>query len=146
MRLMALDIGERRIGIAVSDSGILARPHSVLERKSKQEDFARLGRLIAELKIERVIVGLPYSLSDPEKIGPQARRVKRYAEALAATLTIPFEYFDESYSTVDAESYLLASGSKKIPLDAAAAAVILQNYLDAHRNMTLPQGQNQIDG
>jgi putative Holliday junction resolvase len=136
MRLMALDIGERRLGVAVSDSGILARPHSVLERKSRKEDFARLGRLITELKIERVIVGLPYSLSDPERIGPQARRVKRYAEALAATLTIPFEYFDESYSTVDAQSYLLASGSKKIPLDAAAAAVILQNYLDAHRNMT----------
>lgn len=137
MRLMALDIGERRLGVAVSDSGILARPHSVLERKSRKEDFARLGRLITELKIERVIVGLPYSLSDPERIGPQARRVKRYAEALAATLTIPFEYFDESYSTVDAQSYLLASGSKKTPLDAAAAAVILQNYLDAHRNMPL---------
>jgi putative Holliday junction resolvase len=136
MRLMALDIGERRLGVAVSDSGILARPHSVLERKSRKEDFARLGRLITELKIERVIVGLPYSLSDPERIGPQAHRVKRYAEALAATLTIPFEYFDESYSTVDAQSYLLASGSKKTPLDAAAAAVILQNYLDAHRNMT----------
>jgi putative Holliday junction resolvase len=137
MRLMALDIGERRLGVAVSDSGILARPHSVLERKSRKEDFARLGRLITELKIERVIVGLPYSLSDPERIGPQAHRVKRYAEALAATLTIPFEYFDESYSTVDAQSYLLASGSKKTPLDAAAAAVILQNYLDAHRNMPL---------
>ena len=56
MRLMALDIGERRIGIAISESGILATPHSVLQRKSKQEDFVRLGRLMAELKIERVIV------------------------------------------------------------------------------------------
>jgi putative Holliday junction resolvase len=131
MRLMALDIGERRIGIAVSESGILATPHSVLQRKSKQEDFSRLGRLMAELKIERVIVGLPYSLSGPEKVGPQARQVKRYAEALAATTPIPFEYFDESYSTVDATTFLQLSGQKKVPIDAAAAAVILQNYLDS---------------
>jgi putative Holliday junction resolvase len=128
---MALDIGERRIGIAVSESGILATPHSVLQRKSKQEDFSRLGRLMAELKIERVIVGLPYSLSGPEKVGPQARQVKRYAEALAATTPIPFEYFDESYSTVDATTFLQLSGQKKVPIDAAAAAVILQNYLDS---------------
>jgi putative Holliday junction resolvase len=131
MRLMALDIGERRIGIAVSDSGILATPHSVLQRKSKQEDFSRLSRLMAELKIERVIVGLPYSLSGSEKVGPQARQVKRYAEALAATMPIPFEYFDESYSTVDAATFLQWSGQKKVPIDAAAAAVILQNYLDS---------------
>lgn len=130
MSLMALDIGERRIGIAISESGVLATPHSVLYRKSRSEDFEKLRHLIMELKIQRVIVGLPYSLSGHETIGPQARRVKRYAEALAKTLTIPFEYFDESYSTVDAKDYLVASGQKKIPLDAAAAAVILQNYLD----------------
>jgi putative holliday junction resolvase len=130
MRLMALDIGERRIGVAVSDSGILATPYSVLQRKSKQEDFARLGHLMTELKIERVIVGLPYSLSGWETLGPQARRVKRYAEALAATVPVPFEYFDESYSTVDAAAYLSTSGQRKVAIDAAAAAVILQNYLD----------------
>ena len=130
MRFMALDIGERRIGIAISESGLLATPHSVMLRRSKREDFAKLGRLMAELKIEQVIIGVPYSLDGPEKIGPQARRVLRYAQALAKTVETPFEYFDESYSTVDAESYLLASGSKKVPLDAAAAAVILQNYLD----------------
>ena len=131
MSLMALDIGERRIGIAISDSGLLATPHSVLHRKSKKEDFERLQRLITELKVERLIVGLPYSLSGHETIGPQARQVKRYAEALAKTLMIPLEYFDESYSTVDARGYLATSGQKKVPLDAAAAAVILQNYLDA---------------
>jgi len=147
---MALDIGERRIGIAVSDSGILATPYSVLQRKSKQEDFSRLGRLMSELKIERVIVGLPYSLSGPEKVGPQARRVKRYAKALAATVPIPFEYFDESYSTVDAAAFLFRTGQKKVPLDAAAAAVILQNYLDSIKNNPANQGQagemSQRDG
>ncbi len=128
---MALDIGERRIGIAVSDSGIFATPHSVLHRRSKKEDFARLKQIIDQLKIERLIIGLPYSLSGHEKIGPQGRRIKRYAEALAKTVTIPIEYFDESYSTVYARAYLATSGQKKVPIDAAAAAVILQNYLDA---------------
>lgn len=139
MRLMALDVGERRIGIALSESGIFATPHSVLLRKSKQEDFARLGRLVAELKIELVIVGLPYSLSGPEEIGPQARRVMRYAEALAATLPVPIKYFDERYSTVDAAAYLSSRGQKKIAIDAAAAAVILQNYLDSIKENSINQ-------
>jgi putative Holliday junction resolvase len=150
MRLMALDIGERRIGIAVSESGILATPHSILYRQSKKEDFARLRRMIEALKVERVVVGLPYSLSGPEKIGPQARRVKRYAEALAKTVHVPFEYFDESYSTVDAEAYLAARVPEKemdrpkskrgqVPIDAAAAAVILQNYLDATNKNATPE-------
>lgn len=133
MPLMALDIGQRRIGIAVSESGVFARPHSVLYRKSKQEDFTRLARLMDELKVELVVIGVPYSLSGQEKVGPQARRIKRYAEALCQTITIPCEYFDESYSTVDAADYLTAAGRKKVPIDAAAAAVILQNYLEATR-------------
>jgi len=128
--LMALDVGERRIGIATSASGILATPHSVLRRTSKKEDFARLGQLITELRVERLVVGLPYSLSGHETMGPQARRIKRYAQALAQTIDIPLDYFDESYSTVEAEAFLEASGQKNVPLDAAAAAVILQNYLD----------------
>jgi putative Holliday junction resolvase len=140
MRLMALDIGERRIGIALSESGLLATPHSVLTRKTKKQDFARLRRLIEELEVERVIVGLPYSLEGSGRIGPQARRIKRYADALATIVDIPLEYFDESYSTVDAEDYLSDLGdqgdrrkvakSRQLPIDAAAAAVILQNYLD----------------
>jgi putative Holliday junction resolvase len=141
MRFLALDVGERRIGIAISESGLLAAPHSVLHRKSKKEDFARLQRLVDELKIERIIVGLPYPLSSQEKMGPQARRIKRYADALAQVVNIPLEFFDESYSTVDAEAYLIepsiAEGRHKpgqrgkTPIDAAAAAVILQNYLDS---------------
>ena len=141
MRLIALDVGEKRVGIATSESGLLAAPHSVLHRKSKKEDFARLQRLIEELKIERIIVGLPYSLTSDEKMGPQARRIKRYADALAQSVDVPLEFFDESYSTADAETSLTAptfeEGRRKpgkrgkAPIDAAAAAVILQNYLDS---------------
>ncbi|MDH3673877.1 MAG: Holliday junction resolvase RuvX [Anaerolineae bacterium] len=131
MVIMALDVGERRIGIAISASGILASPHSVLQRKSKRDDFTRLSQLMAELEVERLVVGLPYSLSGHETVGPQARRIMRYAEALAKAVSIPVEYFDESYSTVDAEDILRLLDQKRVPLDAAAAAVILQNYLDS---------------
>ncbi len=134
MRLMGLDIGERRIGIAISESGILAMPYDVLRRNTKREDFVRINRLIAELGIERIIIGLPYSLDGEETIGPQARRVKDYGDALGEAIDIPYEYVDESYSTVDAETQLAAAGrQKKVPIDAAAAAVILQSYLDASR-------------
>ena len=129
---MALDIGEKRIGIATSESGIIATPHSVLKRKSKQEDFARLQQLLETMHIERLIIGIPYSVSGYDIIGPQARRIQRYTDALAAVITTPIEFYDESYSTVDASARLLAAGKKKIPIDAAAAAVILQNYINTN--------------
>ena len=130
MRYLALDVGERRVGLATSDSGIFAAPHGVLYRKSKKEDFARIQRLVTELKIDCVVVGMPYSLNGDEPLGPQARRVLRYATALAEAVSVPITYFDERYTTVDAHNFLMQSGGKT-PVDAAAAAVILQNYLDS---------------
>jgi len=119
--------------VAVSDpTGTLATPHSVIRRRSKAEDFAAIARLVAELEAEKVIVGLPLSLSG--EIGPQARRVTRYARALAHTLDAPLELYDERYSTVTADALLNAGGRKRrTPIDAAAAAVILQDYLESQR-------------
>lgn len=130
MRVLALDVGERRIGIAVSDpSGTLATPHSVIRRRSKTEDFASLIRLVAELGVERVVIGLP--LAADGQPGHQARRIARYARALANRLEVPVELYDETLSTVTAEALLAQTGGKgRTPLDAAAAAVILQDYLD----------------
>jgi putative Holliday junction resolvase len=130
---MALDVGERRIGVAMSDLGrSLATPHSVIHRRSKAQDFAAVGRLVAELEAERVVVGLPLSLDG--EMGPQARRVARYARALAETLDVPVELHDERYSTVTADELLVESGRKgRVPIDAAAAAVFLQDYLDRQR-------------
>jgi len=129
MRILALDVGERRIGVAVSDpTGTLATPHSVIRRRSKAEDFAAVARLAAELGAERVVVGLPLSLDG--SVGPQARRVTRYAQALARTLSVPVELYDERYSTLTADELLAEGGRKRrTPIDAAAAAVILQDYL-----------------
>ena len=130
---MALDVGGRRIGVAVSDpTGTLATPHSVIHRRSKAEDFATVARLVAELDAARVVVGLPLSLNG--EVGPQARWVTRYAQALAETLNVPLEFHDERYSTVTADAMLIEGGRKRrTPIDAAAAAVILQDYLESQR-------------
>jgi putative Holliday junction resolvase len=130
MRVLALDVGERRIGVAVSDpTGMLATPHGVIRRRSKAEDFAAVARMVAELGAEKVVVGLPLSLNGD--VGPQARRVMRYAQALARALSVPVELYDERYSTVTADELLAEGGRKRrrTPIDAAAAAVILQEYL-----------------
>ncbi|GAB4542255.1 MAG: Holliday junction resolvase RuvX [Anaerolineae bacterium] len=131
---MALDVGERRVGIALSDSsGTLARPHSVLQRRSKARDFAAVARLVTELGVGRVVVGLPLTLEG--EMGPQARRVTRYAQALAKVLDVPVEFHDERYSTLTADTLLAESGRKhRVPIDAAAAAVILQDYLDSQQS------------
>lgn len=133
-RVIALDVGERRIGVAVSDpTGTLATPHTVIQRRSKAEDFARVARLVAELEIKKVVVGLPLSLNG--EIGPQARRVTRYAQTLAQALDVPVELHDERYSTVTADALLAEGGRKRrrVSIDAAAAAVILQDYLDSKK-------------
>jgi putative Holliday junction resolvase len=140
-RTLALDIGDKRIGVAVCDDlGQLARPLATITRASRREDFERIAQWVAEFKVERVIAGYPRSLAGGE--GPQARRVRRYAEALAAALAVPVELWDERYTTVEAAHRLFEAGRRKPrrcnqrdrgQLDAAAAAVILQDYLDARR-------------
>lgn len=132
MRVLALDVGEKRIGVACSDPGrVLATPWGVIERSSKSEDFARIGRLVEELGVEKVVVGHPLSLDG--SVGPQARRVERYVAAMSGELPASVVLWDERYSTAAAADYLgqTRSRKKKAPLDAAAAAVILQDYLDS---------------
>lgn len=133
-RVMALDLGERRIGVAISDpTRTLARSLGVLERRSRAEDFAAIAALVREHEVGLVVVGLPRSLDG--KMGPQARRMKRYADALARALSVPLVLWDESFSTVTAAQLLIetrqAARKRRQRIDAVAAAVILQDYLDA---------------
>jgi len=113
---------------------VVARPLTVITRSSKAEDFSAIGRLVAEHDVSLVLCGYPLSLDGGE--GPQGRRLRRYAEALAEALPVTVKLWDESYSTVEAES-ILASGKlhtaaeRRGRLDAVAAAVILQSYLDS---------------
>ncbi|UCC63730.1 MAG: Holliday junction resolvase RuvX [Anaerolineae bacterium] len=139
-RILALDVGERRIGVAVSDeSQTLARGLTVLHRRSKAQDFEALAQLAHEQEALAIVVGLPLSLDGSE--GPQARQVRHYADALAEALAaqglaVPLIFWDESLSTVTAAEIMIASGRKRrhrrSQIDAVAAAVILQNYLDTH--------------
>jgi len=126
------------VGIAISDpTGTVARPLQALVRGSREEDFAAIAALVVEHDIGLVVVGRPLSLDGTE--GPQARRVARYAEALAARLPVRLVSWDERFTTVEAEEILRQSRSKREmrrartagELDAVAAAVILQSYLDS---------------
>jgi putative Holliday junction resolvase len=138
-RLLALDVGERRIGVAVSDpTGIVARPLTTIVRASRKKDFKAIARLVEENQAGKVIVGLPLSLDGTE--GPQAQQIRRYGERLAQTLSVPILFWDERYSTVTAKELLKDKGKRRPAredIDAVAAAVFLQSYLDA-------QASNQI--
>jgi len=132
-RWLSLDVGEKRVGVALCDeTHTLARPLLTLKRASKKEDFAKLAALCHEQQIEKIIVGLPKTLRNEE--GPQARRVRRYAAELQAALSLPIDFWDERFSSVDAQERLAASSRKvraKGDIDSAAAAIILQEYLNA---------------
>ncbi len=137
-RWLGLDIGEKRIGVALSDeTKTLARPLLTVKRASKKEDFARLSTICVEHQIDRIIAGLPKTLRNEE--GPQARRIRRYAAELHVALQLPIEFWDERFSSVDAAERLAASSRKvrdKGAIDSAAAAIILQDYLDEQLKMT----------
>jgi putative Holliday junction resolvase len=135
-RVMAIDLGEKRIGIAISDPlRLVAKGQSVIKRKSRREDFARYQQLVAEQDIKLVIMGLPVPLSGIE--GDKAAWVRDYTADLQNHLSIPVVLWDEALSTQRAEQTLRAQGKKlkkiKERIDAVAAAFILQDYLDAQR-------------
>lgn len=132
MRYLALDLGDRRIGVAISDRlGMIARPLLTLQRASRLEDFTRITRLVRENAVDCVIVGLPVNMNGTE--GTRAAWARDYSAALAAAAEVPVCLWDERLTTVEAEALLRAQGKSpdKASLDACAAAVILQSYLDA---------------
>ncbi len=134
MRALALDVGDRRIGVAVSDPlGMWARPLTVLARRSREQDYRAIVALVEEHEIAVVVVGHPLEFHG--EVGPQARRVERYAAGLAEHLSVPLVLWDERLSTAEAERILRESGESsrqyRSRLDAVAAAVILQSYLRA---------------
>jgi putative Holliday junction resolvase len=136
MRILALDIGDRRIGIAVSDpTELIARPLAIIARKDTSSDLAAVAELARKHDARTVVIGMPLSLDGHS--GPQAENVRQFASILATVLTIPLEMCDERFSSVAAREHRLESGTRKkkrrAPDDDAAAAVILQNYLDEAR-------------
>ena len=131
MAILGLDVGEKRIGVALAD-GLLAIPLTVLDRAGEESDMEKLLALAREHGVERVVVGLPRSMNG--SIGQQAEKVLAFSGALAQHVDIPVDTWDERLSTVAAERMLLDAGMKrekrKGKRDAMAAAIILQAYLD----------------
>ena len=130
-RLLALDLGRVRHGVAVCDeTGSLARPLEVFRRRSTRiEDFSALQALAVKEHAMGVLIGLPASADRPHS--QQARWVVRYSRQLAGHLPVPAAFWDESLSSYDAG--VLVGQRSRLGLDAVAAALILQDFLDARR-------------
>jgi putative Holliday junction resolvase len=133
VRALALDLGSKRIGVALS-AGSLATPYEVLSRAGDRTvDHNRIAEHVAETEAEVVVVGLPLSLDG--SVGPAAERVLAEVDELAAALDVPVETWDERLSTVTAERSLLdqqlRAPTRRRVVDKVAAAVILQAWLDA---------------
>ena len=143
MKLLALDVGDRRVGVAVSDpSGLIATPLTVIHRSSKAEDFAKVAHLVREQGVEKLVIGHPVNADG--SVGVQAQRVERYAIAMSEALridglSIPTIMWDEYGSTQRAQALMIGAGrsakNRRKQIDAAAAAVILQDYLDEQRSV-----------
>jgi len=147
-RIMALDVGERRIGVAVSDPlGIIARSLTVVRRETDEAAIAQIRALMDEQDVGRLVVGHPRLLSG--KVGSQARAVEDFARQLEAAVAVPLEMWDERLSTVTAARVLSERGQsareQKQTIDAVAAAVILQDYLDASRLRASMSDEEQED-
>ena len=134
MRTLGLDIGDKRIGVAISDpEEILASPLATITREDDKKAIDDIIKLVDQHNVERIVVGLPYSLDG--SIGGQANKVMDFAEKLSKYTRASMEMWDERLSTVAVERLLRETGNKKARkkarLDAAAAAFILQGYLDS---------------
>ena len=140
LKLLALDVGLARIGVATGDAlGITVRPVAVIHRRSRREDFAELAALVRAEGVEAILCGLPLNMDGSE--GSQAQTTRKWAMRLAHALRllldkpIPIIFWDERLSTHEAQEFL-ARGMRAAE-DAAAAAVILRSYMDAQQ-----QGSN----
>jgi putative Holliday junction resolvase len=131
---MGLDVGEKTIGIALSDElGLTAQPLQTLRRKGDEEDLRVLRTLLDERGVSTVVVGLPKNMDG--SVGRQARKVAVFAGKIETTLDVPVVHWDERLSTVAAERVLiqadLSRAKRRKHVDKLAAAVILQGYLDS---------------
>jgi putative Holliday junction resolvase len=122
VKVLALDFGRARTGVAVSDpSGTIARPLEIVERASSEAGLARLAELVREEEAERVVVGLPLTLRGER--GEQARETEAFVDQLRGVISVPVESYDERFTTRLAQT---APG----PDDARAAAHLLSSYLE----------------
>ncbi len=136
-RIMGLDVGDKTIGVAVSDiMGITAQGVKTVKRVGKKKDIEELKAIIAERQVNKIVSGLPKNMNGT--LGPQGEKVIKFCELLQEATGIKVEYWDERLSTVAAERTLIEGNvrreNRKSVIDMVAASIILQGYLDRQRN------------
>jgi putative holliday junction resolvase len=139
-RVLGLDVGDRRIGVAISDElGLTAQPLLTLDRKNRRLDFRFLGRLLRKYGCTQVVVGNPLYMSGD--VSPQALKAQAFAQALESEAGVEVILWDERLSTTEAHRHLDAAGhlpgKRRAVIDQVAAVLILQSFLDAHRGQCL---------
>lgn len=136
-RIMGLDIGDKTIGVAVSDlMGLTAQGVTTIKRVGKKKDIEAIKQIIAEKQVNKIVSGLPKNMNGT--VGPQGEKVQKFCELLKEETNIPIEFWDERLSTVAAERSLIEGNvrreNRKKVIDMLAAVIILQGYLDLKRN------------
>ena len=134
MRILGLDYGEKRIGLAICDElGFTAQGLPTIIRKTRKQDLNILASLIRDYKVEKIVIGYPLRLDGSE--GIQCEKVNRFAALLEANFSLPVVKWQETLSTKEAEEILINSGfrweKRKKMVDKLAACIILQGYLDS---------------
>jgi putative Holliday junction resolvase len=141
-RLMALDVGDRRIGVAVSDPlGLTAQPVLTLARTNRRQDVKSLKRLLRKYGCEEIVVGNPLYMSGDQS--PQAAKAQAFAAMLSEETGLPVHLWDERLTTTEAHRHLHAAGraapEHRAVVDQVAAVLILQSFLDARRAGEKPE-------
>lgn len=136
-RIMGLDIGDKTIGVAVSDiMGLTAQGVKTVKRVGKKKDIEALKEIIKERQVNKIVSGLPKNMNGT--LGPQGEKVIKFCELLEVETGIKIEYWDERLSTIAAERTLIQGNvrreNRKGVIDMVAAVIILQGYLDRQRN------------
>ncbi len=134
MRILGIDYGHKRLGLALSDEGgILASPLPVYQRRSTDQDLTFLARLAVEKEVSRIIIGLPRNMDG--SLGEMAKEVLAFVDALKEKINLPVATFDERLSSTEAERVLiqadLSRKRRKTLKDSLAAVLILQGYIES---------------
>ncbi len=136
LRILGLDFGDKRIGVAVSDPlGITAQGITMFIRETEGGEYNKLADLVEELDVKKIVVGIPKNMDG--SLGPQGEKVMEFVRSLKRKLKLPVETFDERLTTKQADNILIEAGlsrkKRKGVIDKVAGTIILQAYLDAQR-------------
>lgn len=141
MRVLAIDHGTKRMGIALSDpSGIIAQPLEFIPAEPFAKLLDRLKELIRDKQVEMILIGMPRNMDG--SYGPAAQKVQQFAAALKDAIAIPIKTWDERLTSAQANRFLLEGNvrrqDRKEKVDKAAAAILLQSYLDSRSDLGFP--------